>query len=329
MSKIKFSIIIPTYKREFFLEEAVHSALNQTTDAIFEIIVVNDDPINEAPTHAHKVINKFNDSRIRYYQNQSNLGCYETMNMCVKFAHYEYIVILHDDDLLLPNYLDVSYKTLLKNNNIDMLFCDKKVLVNKKKLEKTGLYKINRSIRKIFNVNGYPVKIKLADFFLHNVVGGPSGVIIRKSKIFDAGNFDASLFPIADYYYWIKYCSQFSTYMLTDELAVCRQENNITLSDGMYPWLFETCHELQIDFLKKNIVKGLLAKSYAYESIKLRIDSLKKNAEIILNLDECYIKATGERYKSNIIRRVCAQLFLYKKAIAWVTRVIYARYSQK
>ena len=41
MSHINFSIIIPTYKRDVLLKEAVYSAVRQSVDISYEILVLD------------------------------------------------------------------------------------------------------------------------------------------------------------------------------------------------------------------------------------------------------------------------------------------------
>lgn len=100
MSKV--TIAIPAYKSTF-LNEAIDSALNQDYQDI-ELIIVND----KSPNNLDEIINKYNDSRIRYYINEENLGkksiCLN-WNKCLEYATGEYFVLLCDDDILFPNFV--------------------------------------------------------------------------------------------------------------------------------------------------------------------------------------------------------------------------------
>lgn len=106
---MKFSILIPAYKNNF-LEECIESILSQTyTD--FELIIVDD----ASPYDIVSVVSKFNDSRIRYYRNETNCGAINVVdnwNICLKYAVGEYVICMGDDDKLLPNCLE-EYEKLI------------------------------------------------------------------------------------------------------------------------------------------------------------------------------------------------------------------------
>lgn len=99
----KISIAIPAYKDKY-LREAITSVLNQSFED-FELIIVND----ASPNPITKVVEEFKDSRIRYYINEQNIGGKDPVanwNKCLSYAQGEYFVLLCDDDLLEPTFLE-------------------------------------------------------------------------------------------------------------------------------------------------------------------------------------------------------------------------------
>ena len=104
------TIAIPAYKTEY-LAEAIHSVLAQAYSD-FEVIVVDDC----SPGGIKKVVDKFDDDRIRYYRNEVNLGKNDpsrNWQRCLELACGEYICILCDDDMYGPEYLQTLI-TLVK-----------------------------------------------------------------------------------------------------------------------------------------------------------------------------------------------------------------------
>lgn len=96
------SIAIPAYKAEF-LSEAIDSALGQDYTNI-ELIIVND----ASPYDLDGILARYNDSRIRYYKNEKNLGKQSIVlnwNKCLSLAKGEFFVLLCDDDILLPSFV--------------------------------------------------------------------------------------------------------------------------------------------------------------------------------------------------------------------------------
>lgn len=92
------SIICPTYGRPNFLEEAIYSYLN-INDSDSELIILNDYP-KQRLYFNHPRVKIFNyDKRFEYYGDKKT----ELVNL----AKGDIIIPLDDDDIILPNYLDV------------------------------------------------------------------------------------------------------------------------------------------------------------------------------------------------------------------------------
>ena len=106
---MKFTIAIPAYKAKF-LDECIVSILSQTYDD-FEVVIVND----ASPEDLISIVNKFNDSRIRYYANDKNCGSINVVdnwNKCLSYAKGDYIICMGDDDRLLPDCLNNYVKLI-------------------------------------------------------------------------------------------------------------------------------------------------------------------------------------------------------------------------
>ena len=89
-----FSIIIPVYKVEDFLEECVESVLKQKFQD-FEIILVDDGSPDKCPLMCDEYSKK--DQRIRVFH-KPNGGLSDARNYGLKQASGEYIVFLDSDD---------------------------------------------------------------------------------------------------------------------------------------------------------------------------------------------------------------------------------------
>ena len=116
----RFSVCIPAYKSRF-LEECIQCALRQSfTD--FELIVLNDC----SPEPVKEIVQAFTDTRIRYYENENNVGAVrliENWNKCLALAEGEYIVILGDDDRMEPDYLEEFTALMASYPSLDVYHC--------------------------------------------------------------------------------------------------------------------------------------------------------------------------------------------------------------
>jgi glycosyltransferase involved in cell wall biosynthesis len=97
------SIVIPTYKRPTRVAEAIQSCLNQTL-LPYEILVGDDSP----DTRTKEVIEHLALTAavpIRYTHNTPSLGQASNVNALFSKAAGGSVMLLHDDDLLLPESL--------------------------------------------------------------------------------------------------------------------------------------------------------------------------------------------------------------------------------
>jgi glycosyltransferase involved in cell wall biosynthesis len=99
----RFSVIITTYDRPGMLEEAVSSVLSQTVPD-FECLVVDDaSPIP---------VRRFDDERVRVIRRSANGGHTAAMNTGLDHASGEAILFLDDDDVFMPDRLELAAEGL-------------------------------------------------------------------------------------------------------------------------------------------------------------------------------------------------------------------------
>jgi glycosyltransferase involved in cell wall biosynthesis len=98
------SVCIPTYQRPKFLKEAIDSVLAQTLQPIE--IVIGDDSRDDLTQKLVANIQKDCPIPIVYTRHSPSLGQAENINFIYKIAKADKIVLLHDDDLLMPNAIE-------------------------------------------------------------------------------------------------------------------------------------------------------------------------------------------------------------------------------
>ncbi len=100
-----------------FLKEAIDSILSQTYSNFVYLI------IDDASTDINvvKLIESYDDSRINFVRNKSNLGVSKTFNKALKLIQTPYVVRLDQDDISLPERIEKQIKYLENNKNIDVL----------------------------------------------------------------------------------------------------------------------------------------------------------------------------------------------------------------
>ena len=105
------SVVIITRNRHKLLSDAVRSTLNQTYEN-FELLIIDDGSTDDTIS----TINSFNDTRIRLYSTEPS-GIPKSRNLGVRMAKGDYIVIMDDDDLMLPNRLQEQIDCLTPDSS--------------------------------------------------------------------------------------------------------------------------------------------------------------------------------------------------------------------
>lgn len=95
MKKLKYSVIIPIYNKEEYLEDCILSVINQEVKEI-EILLINDGSTDRSIEICHK-FEKI-DSRIIVIDKE-NSGVSDTRNIGIDVARGKYILFLDADDL--------------------------------------------------------------------------------------------------------------------------------------------------------------------------------------------------------------------------------------
>lgn len=97
------TIAIPTFNRFDYLKEAVASALAQTYEPI-EVLIGDDGTSAEIREWGQSLAQR--DPRVRYQRNPNNLGLAGNWNALADAAQGELLVIIGDDDRLLPDFVE-------------------------------------------------------------------------------------------------------------------------------------------------------------------------------------------------------------------------------
>ena len=199
---MKVSVVIPTYDRPIELTRALKSAANQTYENI-EIIVVNDSE-NDHPVF--EIIEKLNDSRIKYYRNERSKGGNGARNTGILKATGNYIAFLDDDDEWFPKKLEKQMASMnVLDNKWGGCYCGYRVMLKENKW-KDSLNKIE----------GKFVKELLTG---KNSIGAISTLFIKKNVVEKIGLFSEKLRRYQDIYFVISFMRFYKLAFVNDILV--------------------------------------------------------------------------------------------------------------
>ncbi|MFK2298794.1 glycosyltransferase family 2 protein [Bacteroides fragilis] len=105
------SIVIPTYNREQYIEDAIKSAINQTYRNI-EIIIVD----NCSTDSTWDILNRWaeRDERIKVFRNKMNIGPVLNWNECFEHTSGDFIKILWSDDWMAIDFIEKQWLYLMQ-----------------------------------------------------------------------------------------------------------------------------------------------------------------------------------------------------------------------
>jgi len=174
------SIIIATHRRDYALEKALTSLVNQTYK-FTETIVVDDNADDIWNKKVEVVICGFksqSNQEIIYIQNKTNKGSAETRNIGIKAASGEYITFLDDDDIYLPNKIKNQVEHMIENNS-DYCITDLNLYDENERL-------IEKRTRKYIKENN---KHDLLKYHLMHHMTGTDTLMFKRNYLLSIGGF--------------------------------------------------------------------------------------------------------------------------------------------
>ena len=175
---------LPAYNRPRLLAEALASIAAQTAAVEYEVVVCDDGQTEEN----RRVVEQFPAARFSYHPNRPALGPVGNWNECLRRAHGQWVMVLHEDDTLYPWYLS----TVLPRLRGDLAaVCTKTV--------QGAAAPVLSAPADVPAVWPYPPR-----YFLKSSMTPFPGVLVRRELALRLGGFDERAGPLADYEFWYR-----------------------------------------------------------------------------------------------------------------------------
>ncbi len=125
-----FSIIVPVYNTEKYIEESLNSIV-KAMDTDCEVIIINDGSTDNSEQVVLDFINKLPEKYKNnfIYTKKENKGLADTKNVGLELARGKYISVVDSDDYIGEDFYTIARKYI--NNNSDMLIYDVYVVFEK------------------------------------------------------------------------------------------------------------------------------------------------------------------------------------------------------
>ena len=112
---MKFSVLLPTRNGGKYLQACIESVLNQQYQDMELIVFDNANTDNTA-----EIVKSFiSDNRLKYYKTDEVVGVTENWSNALRVSSGEYVLMIGDDDYLLPGYFNHINSIIEKYNNPD------------------------------------------------------------------------------------------------------------------------------------------------------------------------------------------------------------------
>jgi len=115
------SVCIPTYNRAAHLSNCLQSIISNKAQSRINFQVCVSDNCSTDETEK-VVLSAQQDMAIKYRKNPSNLGAARNFLEVVQMADGEFVWVIGDDDLLLPNALGELHELIRNNPDVDYVF---------------------------------------------------------------------------------------------------------------------------------------------------------------------------------------------------------------
>ncbi|MBJ6144328.1 glycosyltransferase family 2 protein [Hymenobacter sp. BT559] len=143
MDVTQVSIVIPTYKRPIRVIEAVRSCLNQILPP-YEIVIGDDSPDTVTEEAINQIISTTS-IPIRYIRNTPSLGQVNNVNNLFSNAKGGSIMLLHDDDLILPESLSTLTAILANDPTISIAYGRQYIINEQSEIDPVSSISFNKA----------------------------------------------------------------------------------------------------------------------------------------------------------------------------------------
>lgn len=113
------TIAIPTFKRPELLKKCLSSIFEQLDENEVSVVVI-DDSVSSVNDDVFRWAEE-KCQTFRYIKNEINVGIDHNIEKCLNIEDAEYLLVLGEDDVVLPNAIPRILSTL-KNNKVDIIF---------------------------------------------------------------------------------------------------------------------------------------------------------------------------------------------------------------
>ncbi len=213
MSAPEISVCIPVHNGGAYIEATIESVLKQTFTG-FELVICD----NASTDASAELSLKYGDPRIRYVRYDTLVNQAANWNRCLRLGTGRYIIILHADDVLEPEYLERAASLLDAQSDVAMVHCAVHYIdALEQIIGEEVIYAGDRIDR-----DGELFRRLLAE----GCVVNPAGVLVRRSVYESVGEFSEGIVWGVDWHMWLRIALRFPVGYIAEPLARYRKHSS-------------------------------------------------------------------------------------------------------
>ena len=292
----EISVIMPVYNGDKFLIKSIKSILNQTFKN-FEFIIINDG----SSDNSLKIIESFDDRRIKFFNNLENRGISFTLNKGLKVAKGKYIARQDQDDISLPDRLTLQLE-YIRECNIDLV--DTNLIF----IDENDHY-VQDYEKRYFTPNE-----TLGHLFFYEI---NHSSIMCKSSLFKKYNIKYRKRPTEDFDLFIRLAKAGMKAGRIDKILIKQRKHPDSMCGSNWNII-----KKDIDLMRIELVKDLKIKPTDYEK-KLHIASVEQNTS---TLDQYHFKElldwANKMVKANKLEKIYNDKYFKEQLYLRLIRLI-------
>lgn len=183
------SIVIPTCNRPALLAEAIHSCLNQIH--LPTEIIIGDDSSDDRSEAIVAAIRLTTSVSIHYIHNRPGLRQVANVNMLFQAATSDKVMLLHDDDLLMPEALETLVSVFQTNESVAVAYGKQYLIDQQGEIDYPSSEQFNQDFFRIAPYAGFnitPFDAGLSQQFPNNGYLIDSAIVRQIQYSNDAGD---------------------------------------------------------------------------------------------------------------------------------------------
>ena len=209
---VQLSVVMPVYNAEKYLSEAIESILQQSFED-FEFLIINDGSTDRSKD----IVLQYDDPRIIYVENDSNMGLIATLNRGIKLARGLFLARMDADDISVKDRFAKQIAFLKNNPNYGLCGSTVRIIDGKGQRKKRVMLPITDTEIRTYSYFSSPL--------IHPTVMG-------YTHLFKSNLYSDDYKTAEDYELWVRLFECTCLYNLEDDLLFYRVHDfNVSKTD--------------------------------------------------------------------------------------------------